>query len=78
MSYPPMIIFMPRHWENTVFTYNRCAVRSRQWPKVMKQRKRQTFGDEIDFDALVEASVDRRQGPGDEREPLQLFPQEPP
>ena len=27
-----------------------------------EQRKRQTFGDEIDFDALVEASVDRRQG----------------
>ena len=27
-----------------------------------EQRKRQTFGDEIDFDALVEASADRRQG----------------
>ena len=27
-----------------------------------EQRKRQTFGDEIDFDALVEACVDRRQG----------------
>ena len=27
-----------------------------------EQRKRQTFGDEIDFDALVEACVDHRQG----------------